>query len=108
MQVNQQSVAKNEKQAPLIQSCLLTKSNSTQHIPLGPKSKEGKRIYANYDKNLASAMFGYRVQFQKQAMKKDDGGPEACQRHKLLSKYVAEKINELSSGYIQVPHYATK
>jgi hypothetical protein len=28
------------------------------------KSKEGKRIYANFDKETADRMFGYRIKYE--------------------------------------------
>lgn len=44
---------------------LLTKSSSTQHIPESVRAKNSKRFYANFDKDLAGKMFGYRVLFQR-------------------------------------------
>ena len=44
---------------------LLTKSNSTTHIPDSSKSKNSKRVYYNFDKEQAIKMFGYRVSFQR-------------------------------------------
>ena len=43
----------------------MTKTASTAHIPLQAKAKEGKRIYANFDKKIAYKMFGYRINFTK-------------------------------------------
>ena len=42
---------------------LLAKSNSTAHIPESSRNKQTKRAYANFDKELAVKMFGYRVVF---------------------------------------------
>ena len=42
-------------------TCLLMKSLSTSHIPSLPKAKDAKRIYANFDKEVAHKMFGYRL-----------------------------------------------
>ena len=42
---------------------LLSKSNSTHHIPENVRAKNSKRFYANFDKDLAGKMFGYRVLF---------------------------------------------
>ena len=47
---------------------LLTKSNSTAHIPESIRAKNSKRAYANFDKDLAVKMFGYRVIFKKRKM----------------------------------------
>lgn len=43
---------------------LLTKSNSTAHIPDNIRtSRNAKRAYGNFDKDTAAKMFGYRVLF---------------------------------------------
>ena len=42
---------------------LLSKSNSTAHIPECSRAKNVRRAYANFDKDLAVKMFGYRVVF---------------------------------------------
>ena len=48
---------------------LLTKSNSTAHIPDNVRStKNAKRAYGNFERDLAPKMFGYRVIFQKRRM----------------------------------------
>lgn len=47
---------------------LLTKSNSTAHIPENSRAKNTKRAYANFDKDNAVRMFGYRVIFKKADM----------------------------------------
>ena len=44
---------------------LLTKSSSTQHIPESVRAKNSKRFYANFDKDLAGRMFGYRIIFNR-------------------------------------------
>ena len=44
---------------------LLTKSASTCHIPDNQRAQKiQKRHYANFDKEMAIRMFGYRVLFQ--------------------------------------------
>ena len=53
----------------LVNQCLLSKTDSTRHIPVLCRSKDVKRAYANFDKEIASRMFGYRVAFDKTAMK---------------------------------------
>jgi len=47
-----------------VRTSLLTKTASTSYIPLENKSKEGKRIYANFDKETAERMFGYRIKYK--------------------------------------------
>lgn len=42
---------------------LLSKSNSTAHIPESSRAKNVRRTYANFDKDLAVKMFGYRIIF---------------------------------------------
>ena len=44
---------------------LLTKSSSTHHIPENVRAKYSKRFYANFDKDIAGKMFGYRVIFSR-------------------------------------------
>lgn len=44
---------------------LLPKSLSTQHIPQQARNKHSKRVYANYDKENAVRMFGYRAIFSR-------------------------------------------
>ena len=53
--------------APVIlkENYLLSKTNSTAHIPENSRTKNTKRTYANFDKDLAIRMFGYRVIYQK-------------------------------------------
>jgi len=52
-----------EEEAAKKENFLLTKTNSTAHIPESTRNKNAKRFYANYDKELAVKMFGYRVVF---------------------------------------------
>jgi len=47
---------------------LLPKTMSTQHIPQQARSKYSKRVYANYDKENAVRMFGYRASFTRSKM----------------------------------------
>lgn len=47
---------------------LLPKTMSTLHIPQQARSKYSKRVYANYDKDNAVRMFGYRAVFTKSKM----------------------------------------
>ena len=59
----------NEEEQPRErENYLLSKSNSTWHIPESSRAKNTKRVYANYDKELAVKMFGYRVLFKKKHM----------------------------------------
>ncbi len=87
---------------------LLPKSLSTQHIPQQARNKYSKRVYANYDKENAVRMFGYRAIFSrgKMAIKLPD--PNASQQHKPLSRYVNDIINELNSQYVAIPKYCTR
>lgn len=88
---------------------LLTKSNSTAHIPENSRNKNAKRFYANYDKDLAVKMFGYRVVFQKALMQKNDiPEPSASQAHKPLQRYVNEIMSELTANYQPIHRYHTK
>ena len=63
---------------------LLTKSNSTCHIPETSRSKNSRRVYANFDKELAAKMFGFRVIFSKRDMTVKAPEPDAPQSHKPL------------------------
>ena len=56
---------------------LLSKSNSTSHIPESSRAKNLRRVYANFDKDLAVKMFGYRVLFQKSKMEVEVPDPHA-------------------------------
>ena len=55
---------------------LLSKSNSTMHIPDSMRNKNSKRLYCNYDKDLAAKMFGYRVIFRKRDMELKAPSPD--------------------------------
>jgi hypothetical protein len=55
--------------------CLLSKTLSTEYIPSHNKSKETKRVYANYDKEIAHRMFGYRVKFKEEKRTMADSDP---------------------------------
>lgn len=79
---------------PFSNQCLLSKSESTKHIPLSSKTKEMKRLYSTFDKEVASKLFGYRVNF---VSKKMQGSYEAP---KPLSKFVEEAVNDLTSLYV--------
>ena len=41
----------------------------TNYCPDDPKSKQNKRIYMYYDKDIASAMFGFRLDHDKELNK---------------------------------------
>ena len=49
------------------QSNILSKSCSTAHIPAKPRDKYSRRVYAQFDGEVAQRMFGYRVVFDKGA-----------------------------------------
>ena len=87
---------------------LLTKSNSTSHIPDTSKSKTSKRAYANFDKDLAVRMFGYRVTFSKKKMQLKVPDPKACQTHKPLKRFVQDIVGQLTSNYQQIPKFHSK
>ena len=87
---------------------LLTKSSSTQHIPENVRAKNSKRYYANFDKDLAGKMFGYRVTFARKNQKIKPPEPRISQAHKPLAKFASEIIHEISLGYVQIPKYGTK
>jgi len=66
-------------------------------------------VYAIFDKEIASKMFGYRVLFTKKKMGKNVvSEPYAPQTNKPLTKYVNDIIGELTSTYIQIPRYHSK
>ena len=46
------------------ESYLLSKSNSTTHIPESSRAKNVRRVYAIFDKDIAANMFGYRIVFE--------------------------------------------
>ena len=52
--------------------CLMTKTLLTSHFPTHPRAKEVKRVYGNFDKEIAYKMFGYRVKFNKAEMQSND------------------------------------
>ena len=88
---------------------LLTKSNSTAHIPDNIRNtKNAKRAYGNFDKDLAPKMFGYRVIFQKRHMEINVPEPEASQAHKPIQRYVSDIMGELSQSYHQMHRFHTK
>ena len=87
---------------------LLTKSNSTAHIPENARAKNSKRAYANFDKDLAVKMFGYRVNFKKKNMEIKAPDPDVSQGHKPLQRFVNDIISELSQGYCQIPKFYSK
>ena len=87
---------------------LLTKTNSTAHIPETSRSKNNRRAYANFDKELAARMFGFRVIFQKKDMKIGRPEPSAPQSHKPLQKFVSDIVGELSNSYVQIHKYHSK
>jgi len=86
--------------------CLLLKSNSTAHIPLLPRAKEAKRIYANFDKDIAANMFGYRLSLNK--MKVITMPDLADMSHKPLCKFVVDVVDSLTRDYVDLPNYYTK
>ena len=60
-----------------VENYLLTKSSSTSHIPDNQRhAKNQKRHYANFDKELAIRMFGYRVLFQENQVVSQVPAPE--------------------------------
>jgi len=91
-------------------NCLLTKTQSTGHLPLSHKAKEGKRIYTYFDKDIAARMFGYRVNFDKKEMKFiPSSNPNTDhQVPSPISKFTQEIVSDLSQTYTQLPHFATK
>ena len=86
---------------------LLTKTQCTAHVPLPNRSKEARRAYANFDKEIAARLFGYRVDFNPEKMKISEQDPCQSQHHKPLVRYVADVVSELTSGYAAL-EYATK
>ena len=86
---------------------LLTKTYSTEHIPLHNRNKEARRAYANFDKEVAHQMFGYRVDFSKEKMRIPAQDPCESQSHKPLVRFVAEVVADLGSSYVSMK-YATK
>ena len=87
---------------------LLSKTYSTAHIPENSRSKNTRRIYANFDKDLAAKMFGYRVIFKKRAMEVPPSDPATAQTHKPVKKYVEDILSELASNYQPMHRYHTK
>jgi len=65
-------------------------------------------VYAIFDKDIASKMFGYRVLFTRKKMGKKVSEPYVPQTNKPLTKYVNDIIGELTSTYIQIPRYHSK
>lgn len=93
--LKQESVV--NKDATHQRSLLLPKSLSTHHIPQQARSKYSKRIYANYDKENAVRMFGYRAVFSRDKMAIKVPDPYASQKHKPLEKYVHDIVSDLNS-----------
>jgi len=78
---------------------LLSKSNSTTNIPESSRGKNVRRMYANFDKDLAVKMFGYRVLFSKKKMLIEVPDPKVSQGHKPLQRFVHDIIGELNQMY---------
>jgi hypothetical protein len=89
------SMGNNDEQTRVRENYLLSKSNSTSHIPDDVRNKNAKRVYAIFDKEIAGKMFGYRVLFSKRKM---DKVPEsdAAPLSKPLSRCVNDIMGELS------------
>jgi len=85
----------NDEQTRLRENYLLSKSNSTSHIPDDIRNKNAKRVYAIFDKEIAIKMFGYRILFSKRKME-DVPESGASQLIKPLSKFVTEIMGELA------------
>lgn len=81
------NMASNGEEHKEKENYLLTKSNSTMHIPDNVRNKASKRIYSNFDKDLAAKMFGYRVLFKKKKMEITAPAPDASQAHKPIAKF---------------------
>ena len=83
---------------------LMSKSESTAHIPSMHRAKYSKRIFGCFDKDTAERMFGYRVQYK---------GPQTTsaqvgsQRHKPVHKFAAEIVEDLSKSYEPIHNYFT-
>lgn len=97
-----------DEQTERKENLLLTKSNSTAHIPENTRAKNARRAYANFDKDNAVRMFGYRVIFKKGDMANSVPQPDTSQNHKPLSRFVNDIVNELSSNYQPIHRYHTK
>ena len=71
-----------------------------------------KRIYINFDKDIAHCMFGYRTKFEPEEMKSycKQGVPTvyASQQHKPISHLLKEKISEVTDRYKKIEGYQTK
>lgn len=105
--IKQESMVNKEGQAHQ-KSLLLPKSMSTQHIPQQARNKYSKRVYANYDKENAVRMFGYRAIFSRGKMSIKVPDPYASQKHKPLERYVNDIVSELNSQYVAIPKYCTR
>ena len=99
---------KEKKDPDIPNNILLTKSQSTQHIPDNARAKNSKRVYANFDKELSSKMFGYRINLTKKGLKREVPIPQANQEHKPLNKFVSDVTQLLTKDYEQIPKYHTK
>mgnify|MGYP001314242631 CR=1 FL=1 len=65
-----------------------------------------KRVYGNFDKEIAYRMFGYRVKFDKEELLEDDRSswPSASQNHKPLAKFAGDVCAKLAEGYVAFPY----
>ena len=88
-----------DEKAPEKENYLLSKSNSTAHIPDNSRSKNVKRLYGNFDKDLAVRMFGYRVIFKKKEMAIKAPEPSCSQNHKPIQRFANDILGELSQQY---------
>jgi hypothetical protein len=88
-------------------SSVLSKSNSTVHIPNQIKQKTSKRIYGCFDTNIAQRMFGFRVNFNMDLMSEGCPLPSSCQAHKPIHKFANEIVAELNKNYEVIPKYFT-
>lgn len=74
--------------------------------------KPVKRVYLNFDKDLAHRMFGYRVRFSEENMLFNDskGMPEpyTSQTHKPVYFYAKDRVAPLLARYPRMQGFHSK
>lgn len=80
--------------------------------PNQPSQRPIKKIFINFDKDIAHKMFGYKVRFtdEKQVTYNGTGIPNsrALQTHKPIHFYQKDRITDLVSRYHKIDGYHSK
>jgi hypothetical protein len=81
-------------------------------LDLKNTTKPIRKVYINFDKDVAHKMFGYRVRFDPENMKMyaRSGLPSslACQSHKPIHFYQKDRIKNVIDRYVMLDGYHSK